>query len=472
MTSATTPKPVILIIDDNITNLKVAIEHLQVYSFEILTARTGEAGLTRAQEARPDLILLDVQMPGIDGFETCRRLKANAHTTDIPVIFMTALSESEDKVRGLEAGAVDYVVKPLDAAELMARVNTHLKMRTLQAQLRQLNAELTALVAQLEQRNQEMNLLSTLSEVIQTCQTTDEAFAAIRRYVARLLPHESGALYLLAPSRNLLEAAAHWGELPLDSAFFTPDECWALRRGRVHTVNNVRTDLPCPHAASASAYVCAPMMAGGEALGILYTRSGNGELSHATQQLAVSIAERLALSLSNLKLRETLRQQSIRDPLTGLFNRRYLEETLEREVYRATRSGAPVGIIMLDVDYFKRVNDTFGHEAGDAVLQAVGQLLRTHVRAEDIPCRYGGEEFTLILPGASVEVAAQRAEALRAKAEGLQVSAAGQPLGDIRLSLGVAVLPVHGATGLGVLQAADAALYQAKHAGRNRVVVA
>jgi DNA-binding response OmpR family regulator len=163
------PQRLILLIDDNITNLKVAIEHLRVANYEILTARSGDVGVTRAEEARPDLILLDVKMAGIDGFETCRRLKANPHTADIPVIFMTALTETEDKVRGLEAGAVDYVTKPLDAAELLARVNTHPQLHVLQEELRQSNAQLTHTVKRLQAALAEIRTLQGIIPICTHC---------------------------------------------------------------------------------------------------------------------------------------------------------------------------------------------------------------------------------------------------------------------------------------------------------------
>jgi len=184
------------------------------------------------------------------------------------------------------------------------------------------------------------------------------------------------------------------------------------------------------------------------------------------------VADSVALALANLKLRETLRHQSIRDPLTGLFNRRYMEETLERETRRVARAQRPLGIIMLDVDHFKLFNDTFGHDAGDSLLREFGNFLRAHVRGEDVACRYGGEEFTLILPEASLEVTRQRAEHLRGDIKHLHAQYHDQPLGAVALSLGVAVFPDHGSTGEAVLKAADAALYRAKREGRDRVVVA
>jgi diguanylate cyclase (GGDEF)-like protein len=185
----------------------------------------------------------------------------------------------------------------------------------------------------------------------------------------------------------------------------------------------------------------------------------------------MTVAEHIALALANLKLQDTLRSQSIRDPLTGLFNRRYMEESLEREMRRAGRGRHPVGIIMLDLDHFKRFNDTFGHEAGDTLLREVGAVLQRSIRGEDIACRYGGEEFTLIMPEASLLDAAQRAEQLREAIRSMNIHHRRQQLGPVTISLGVAIYPDHGPTGDAVLRAADAALYQAKARGRDRVAI-
>ncbi len=182
-------------------------------------------------------------------------------------------------------------------------------------------------------------------------------------------------------------------------------------------------------------------------------------------------AGQIALSLAKLRLRETLRLQSIRDPLTGLFNRRYMEESLARELRRAARNQRSLGAIMLDLDHFKRFNDTFDHEAGDALLRELGDFLRTRTRCEDIACRYGGEEFALILPEASVEVTRQRAERLRTEFKHLNVEHRGQSLGTVTLPLGIAVFPEHGTSVEDILWAADRALYRAKEEGRDRVVI-
>jgi len=187
-------------------------------------------------------------------------------------------------------------------------------------------------------------------------------------------------------------------------------------------------------------------------------------------RLAMTLAENLGLALANLKLRENLQHQAIRDPLTGLFNRRYLEETLGRELNRAQRAGAPVGVVMMDLDHFKQFNDTYGHSAGDALLSAVGALLQKEIRREDIACRYGGEEFVIIMPGASLEVTLDRAEKLQKMIKKLQVGYLGKSLPCTTISAGVAVFPDHDPTGEALIQKADAALYRAKLEGRDRTV--
>jgi diguanylate cyclase (GGDEF)-like protein len=187
---------------------------------------------------------------------------------------------------------------------------------------------------------------------------------------------------------------------------------------------------------------------------------------------AEELHARLRVAERILTLQEALRVAAVRDPLTNLFNRRYLEESLEREVRRATRRTTSLGVVMVDLDHFKAFNDDFGHQAGDALLRAVGQFLQSRIRGEDIACRYGGEEFALILPDAPLDATARRAEQIRQDAEGLRIDHGGEPLGPITLSMGVAAFPRHGATSELVLRAADAALYEAKRSGRNRVVVA
>ena len=219
-----------------------------------------------------------------------------------------------------------------------------------------------------------------------------------------------------------------------------------MRRGRLHKVENLTGDPVCHHVTQAipGGYLCVPLIAQGETLGVFHLRPGSPAeepdpgAGGRKDQLALTVAEDLALALANLRLRETLRSQAIRDPLTGLFNRRYLEETMERELNRVKRQGISLGMIMMDLDHFKQYNDTFGHSAGDELLSALGILLKSQIRGEDIACRYGGEEFLLILPGASMEIALERAENLRQAVKEMHLHHQG--LKPTTLSLGVASL--------------------------------
>ena len=216
--------------------------------------------------------------------------------------------------------------------------------------------------------------------------------------------------------------------------------------------------------------MCLPMVAHGEALGVFHlSLSSGGRFTESQRRLAITVAEHTSLAVANLKLHETLSSQSIRDPLTGLFNRRYMEKSLEREVRRAGRYRHSVGIIMLDLDHFKRFNDTYGHQGGDALLRELGAMLQRSIRGGDIACRYGGEEFTLILPEVTSADAGQRAEHLREAVKTLRAQHHRQPLGPVTVSAGVATYPENGSSGDAVLRAADAALYQAKAGGRDQV---
>jgi diguanylate cyclase (GGDEF)-like protein len=195
------------------------------------------------------------------------------------------------------------------------------------------------------------------------------------------------------------------------------------------------------------------------------------QLEIARSALGQEVTKRLWAEAELTQADLRLQEQALRDALTGLYNRGYLEESLAREASRARRSERPFGVMMIDIDHFKRFNDTFGHAAGDAVLRRVGQLLLSLARAEDIPCRYGGEEFVLVMSHASPVTLRERAEKLRLGVQGLAIECDGRSVGPITLSVGIAMFPDHGDSGLAVLQAADAAMYRAKAAGRNRVVV-
>ena len=336
------------------------------------------------------------------------------------------------------------------------------------------NATLNTWVTELERRTTEMTLIAEMGEWLQVCHNSDEAYLAVQRSCPRLFPTLAGAVYILNVSANMLDPVVIWGQGE-EPDIAQPGDCWALRNGRIHLVDNRGADLLCGHlpAGFQGFSLCIPMLAHGEALGVFHLREKvPGEMVKDIDRLAKTAAEHIALSVANLRLQGTLRDQSIRDALTGMFNRRYMEETLEREIRRAERSHRNVGIIMLDVDHFKQFNDTYGHDAGDALLSTLGAFLRNNVRAEDIACRYGGEEFALILPDATPEMTHKRAEQILQDARGLDIERDGVPRSPIRLSLGVATYPENGLAGDAVMRAADTALYEAKNDGRNRVMFA
>jgi diguanylate cyclase (GGDEF)-like protein len=310
----------------------------------------------------------------------------------------------------------------------------------------------------------------------------DEVYAVVSQVARQLFPLQSGAVFV-GGSRSSMECVTRWGQHAPQERSMAPDECWALRRGRVHLQGDPQHTLRCRHGDIETTEpflsLCVPMLAQGEPFGVLHLvgppgsdAAGQGPPNlRSLRALALTVAEHLSLGLANFKLREKLRAQSVRDPLTGLYNRRYLDECLEREVRRAARKHRSVGLILCDIDHFKQVNDRCGHEAGDAALKQLGRFLEAHVRGEDFICRYGGEEFILILPEASLRDTEQRAEAIRVGVREMRVDFPTEIPIRLTMSFGVAEAPALGTSPTQILRSADQALYEAKLAGRDRVVV-
>lgn len=340
--------------------------------------------------------------------------------------------------------------------------------------------ELVARTGALQDRDLESSTFSKMSEMLHACHSVEEAASVISGTLQVFFPNESGAIYIFNSSRNMLEAIMQWGQNQDISQIMTPSDCWGLRRGRPHLVVDLISDQRCQHAHDVvPPYICIPMVAQGETLGMLYlhidTLTGVKDIKNwrnKKEHLALRVSENTGLAITNLKLRETLRNMSVRDPLTGLFNRRYMSEALELERQRCLRKESTIGILMIDIDHFKRFNDTFGHDAGDAVLKEIAAFLQQNIRGGDIACRYGGEEFTIIMPGATIETSALRANTLLDGVRHIHIKHKGQSVGNITLSIGVAIIPEHGNDSNTVMQAADTALYKAKHEGRDRICIA
>ena len=363
------------------------------------------------------------------------------------------------------------------AAELH-QLNTQLEDR-----VRERTRELSDAQWQLQLSLQEMRehaadiqRVNEFIELLQSCVALEEAF----QHAAKVLPHffPCGALLMINSSRNLLDCVAQWGGASVKAGPVPPDSCWALRRGRPHISQPGRFGLACTHLneGAGANHFCVPMSSQGESLGVLYVQDPTPEsatpLGERTQKYAVMIADEMSLAIGNLMLRETLRSQSVRDPLTGLFNRRYMEEAFERELLRAERTEKPVSVLMIDLDHFKQFNDSFGHDAGDLLLREIGSLFRSQIRGGDVACRYGGEEFLLILAETKLSVAVERAERLRQQVRDLQVRYRGQMLPKVSISVGIATCPDHASGVSQIMEAADRALYDAKRSGRDRVKVA
>lgn len=331
------------------------------------------------------------------------------------------------------------------------------------------NVELQRNGETLRERGDVIELLGGMAHRMQAARTDGELAAIIRVFVPRVLPGIPGALYAHNNSRNLLTPIAGWGGLDVLPDGFAPDQCWALRRGQSHCITEPGNDIVCGHAGADEIYHCEPLLAGGEVIGVLYL---HGRIGSESRFRLTVLTENIASALVNHRLQRSLREQTIRDPLTGLFNRRYMEEALKLEIARASRSRVPLSLVMCDVDHFKRFNDEFGHDAGDAVLQAVATEMRSRFRDGDVVCRFGGEEFTIIAPGTTAEALMDRVEIVRQAISDLNVRQNGRTLGATSMSFGIATwTQAMARDGTTLVQAADAALYQAKREGRNRATI-
>lgn len=334
----------------------------------------------------------------------------------------------------------------------------------------------TEAMAQQVRLSREVQLLGDLNEWLQSAASLPELFDMVSRFMSHLLPFSQGAIYVYSNSRDVLDGWVAWNGCELHD-HIRPDSCWGLRRGRTYTFGSGEVNFACGHVHKDQGrpYYCFPILAHGETVGLMHLRAAPGESVadfRSSQKLAQMTAEQISMAIANVRMRDQLREQSVRDPLTGLFNRRHMTDVLRRFIERARRDGVPVAVLSLDVDHFKKFNDNHGHDAGDMVLRAVGEVLEAAVSGDEVACRPGGEEFAIILPGCDSEAAAPRAEAIRAAIEAQRVRYADGDLPRITASIGVAAAPRDGLMVQDLLKVSDEALYAAKAAGRNRVMVA
>lgn len=327
---------------------------------------------------------------------------------------------------------------------------------------------------QLKHGLNELSLLAQMDELLQLCQTDEEAYQAINSVIEKIFPFERGVVSV-AQRDGSYKVQVVWGNSE-HTSLVQANQCLALRRGRPFFVSDSRRGLVCEHirAHGPISSMCVPMIAQNEIYGSLQIEADlldghTSRLDESRQQLASMVGNSIALSLSNIRLRARLRDQAIRDSLTGLFNRRFMEESLSRELLRAVRSQQQLGVLMLDIDHFKVFNDRYGHEAGDRLLIEAAESMRKCVRGSDVICRYGGEEFVIVLPETAAETILERADRLRLEISQLHLAYEGELLEPVTVSVGVAMYPKDGQTPQDLLRRADQALYMAKEAGRNRV---
>jgi diguanylate cyclase (GGDEF)-like protein/PAS domain S-box-containing protein len=333
-----------------------------------------------------------------------------------------------------------------------------------------LHEQVVATVADLRMNERNIALIDGLNETLQTCNSCDEAYPLIAMTGRQLFEQASGALAIFVDKSDNLETVARWGGGPLMMADFSLDDCWALRRGQTHELEAIGKGPLCKHFEQPppGPYLCLPLSVHGEALGLLHfgVPAGVG-IDDNSRRLAGTFGEIIKLALSNLKLREALRSQAIHDPLTGLYNRHHLNEIFSREIHRAKRHKSHLSVVMLDIDHFKKFNDTYGHGAGDSVLRELGKLLPNAVRGSDVVFRYGGEEFVLLLTEADLQVTTKRMDQIRQQIKRLQITFGGQLLPALSVSIGIAQFPEHGISTAELIAAADHAMYTAKQAGRD-----
>jgi diguanylate cyclase (GGDEF)-like protein len=351
-----------------------------------------------------------------------------------------------------------------------------------QKQLTESHEQISHLLDNARRQTAEITQISELGSLLQACTSREEVFRLIPERLRRLFPGASGCISLLSASKKRVESVAEWGVCPADQ-IFSPEQCWALRRGCTHAHPGGRSAPRCSHLLGEGPSVCIPLIANGDTFGTLAIQNDDvlfpisdpddgSDVFARRLQLAGFAAEHIAVAVANLNLRESLRVQAVRDPLTGLYNRRYMQEFLDRELHSARRKRRPVAVMMLDLDHFKRYNDDFGHCAGDQALAAVGETLMRCVRAEDVACRYGGEEFALILPECSLRQATVRAEEICKRLREYSAQPDHQAAGALTVSIGVAAFDETTDRVDLLLKFADDALLQAKRAGRDRVVAA
>jgi two-component system cell cycle response regulator len=446
----------ILVVDDIEANVRLLEAKLTAEYYDVLTANDGQTALRLAATEQPDIILLDVMMPGLDGFEVCRRLKETPETRHIPVVLVTALDGRQDRVTGLDAGADEFLTKPVEDLFLFARVRALTRLKLVIDELRQREAS-----------GRRLGVIETAGARLGGAGGRVLIVDDNERQAQRILNE------LSVEHRPVLETEMDKALLttrgPVDLVIVN---AFARNFDGLRLAAQIRSEETTRHLP-----ILAVVDIDDRARVVKALELGVSDILARPidpQELAARVRTQIKRKRYTDFLRNNLDQSlelAVTDPLTGLHNRRYMTGQLKALVARAAQGGDPVSVLLVDIDHFKSVNDGYGHDVGDEVLKEFAVRLATNVRAVDLPCRFGGEEFAVVMPGASIEAAGRVAERIRRHVGGapFRVSAGTEQLA-VTISIGVAESLGAGDTPDALLKRADACLYEAKASGRNRVV--
>jgi two-component system cell cycle response regulator len=447
----------VLVVDDIPTNVRLLEARLSAEYFEVLTASSGREALDICQSAPIDIVLLDVMMPEMDGFETCRRLKADPQTQHIPVLMVTALDQPSDRVKGLEVGADDFLTKPVDDVQLMARVKSLVRLKALTDELRA--RAMTGQEIAIEDAQRAMSAINADNGRIILVDSDPRHAERIKGYLDRTNMVDM----LLDPSDAVMAVGGGTYELAIVSMSlgdFDPlrvcSQMRTIEQSRTLPIILVAEDADRPRVIRAldlgvNDFIMRPVERN-ELLARVRTQVRRQRFA---AELRRSVSHTLALAVT--------------DELTGLYNRRYFDRHLSLMLEKARQQERDMAVMLIDLDYFKAVNDTHGHDIGDAVLREFADRLRRNIRGVDLACRFGGEEFVVLMPDTDYQQAQGVAERVRLAVAESPFDASGIPLG-VTVSVGVALNESLEDTPELLLKRADVALYRAKRTGRNRVV--
>lgn len=497
----------LLIVDDNPNNLRLLATMLVAQGYKVRKAINGQLALNVTKTARPELILLDINMPEINGFEVCKQLKADPQTSEIPIIFLSALHEAEDKVKAFEVGGSDYITKPFQFPEVLARVENQLARQNLQIKLqeqaRKLALQNQILQQEIEERKRveaEIRFLLTTSKAIGNSPDFHAALEVTLRQVCEIINWDFGEAWIPNERRGILESSRGWYGLNPSLEIFRqksekltfapnvglPGRIWSSQQPEwLEDVSNVSKKV-CVRSqiakkVSLKATFGVPIIVDNLVLAIIVFYKQNPlkseprlvELVQAVAEQLGSLIQRKKAEAAILEVNQELQRIANIDGLTGVANRRKFEDYLHSEWRRMFREKSPLSLVFCDVDFFKNYNDTYGHLAGDDCLKKVARAIENNLKKPgNLVARYGGEEFAVILSNTDAEAAVCIAENIRLSVENLKIIHQQSPVSKyVTLSLGVvSKIPTLDFNSSALVALADEVLYQAKKQGRNRVV--